>query len=238
MFMYIQHSARLNILTHSCLYIYIINVYMFVHIQVFDAVIYLFLSYLLSEVFPSAYSVSKPIVYFTKSIKKWVSDRILFMGFAPINRYSSSNSSYNPIHSATTTEIRGDYGNDVEDEEVNIQMNPILTNTNINSNINMNTSNTIPTGDNAYNTTYTHNNTNTVYPSEPDSLTDIRNRSPASITINLLRKTYNGQLAVNHVSLDLYEGEVFALLGHNGAGMTVYPYHIYMRTDAYICMYM
>ena len=216
-------------------------VYAYSYIQVFDAVVYLFLAYFLSEVFPSIYSTSKPIVYFTQSIKKWVSGRIfLISGFAPINRYSSSNSSYNPIHSATTTEIRGDYGNDVEDEEVNIQMNPILTNTNINSNINMNTSNTIPTGDNAYNTTYTHNNTNTVYPSEPDSLTDIRNRSPASITINRLRKTYNGQLAVNHVSLDLYEGEVFALLGHNGAGMTVDTKHIYIYILVHIriCMYM
>ena len=201
----------------------------------FDALVYLFLAYFLSEVFPSIYSTSKPIVYFTESIKKWVSDRIFFMGFVPINRYSSASSSmnYNPIHSATNTEIRGDDEDD--EEEVAIEMNPILTTTNINTNINMSTSNTIHTSDNTYNT---HNNTNTVYPSEPDSLTDIRNRSPASITINRLRKTFNGQLAVNHVSLALYEGEVFALLGHNGAGMTVYPYHIYMRTDAYICMYM
>ena len=203
---------------------------MCIYTQVVDAVIYLFLAYFLSEVFPSIYSISKPIVYFTESIKKWVSDRILFMGFVPINRYSSSNfnSSYNPIHSTATTDNRADDG---DDEEVTIQMNPILTHTNMN----INASNTIHTSDNTYNT---HNNTNTVYPSEPDSLTDIRNRSPATITINRLRKTYNGQLAVNHVSLDLCEGEVFALLGHNGAGMTVYPYHIYMRTDAYICMYM
>ena len=173
----------------------------------FDAVVYLFLAYFLSEVFPSIYSTSKPIVYFTESIKKWVSDRILFMGFVPINRYSSSSMNYNRIHSATSTEIRGDDG----DEEVTIQMNPILTTTSINAN-------TVHTSDDTYNNSHT----NTVYPSEPDSLTDRRNRSPASITINRLRKTYNGQLAVNHVSLDLYEGEVFALLGHNGAGMVAF----------------
>ena len=32
----------------------------------------------------------------------------------------------------------------------------------------------------------------------------------------------NGKLAVNDLSIKMYEGQIFALLGHNGAGNTWY----------------
>lgn len=35
-----------------------------------------------------------------------------------------------------------------------------------------------------------------------------------------LTKKYDGVLAVDQLNLDIYEGEIFALLGHNGAGKT------------------
>lgn len=41
-----------------------------------------------------------------------------------------------------------------------------------------------------------------------------------SVVVRNLRKTFNGQVAVNNLSLKMYENEIFALLGHNGAGKT------------------
>ena len=35
-----------------------------------------------------------------------------------------------------------------------------------------------------------------------------------------LSKNFGSHHAVNNVSLKMYEGEIFALLGHNGAGKT------------------
>lgn len=41
------------------------------------------------------------------------------------------------------------------------------------------------------------------------------------LKINELRKVFNnGVVAVDRVNLDIYEGEITALLGHNGAGKT------------------
>lgn len=42
------------------------------------------------------------------------------------------------------------------------------------------------------------------------------------IRIESLRKTFNGGkvVAVENVDLDIYEGNITALLGHNGAGKT------------------
>ncbi len=39
-----------------------------------------------------------------------------------------------------------------------------------------------------------------------------------TVVIRQLRKTYDDKLAVNHLSLSLYEHQIFVLLGHNGAG--------------------
>lgn len=39
-----------------------------------------------------------------------------------------------------------------------------------------------------------------------------------TVIIRKLRKSFGGHVALNDVSLDLFEGEVLALLGHNGAG--------------------
>lgn len=41
-----------------------------------------------------------------------------------------------------------------------------------------------------------------------------------AVVVKNLRKTFNGQVAVNNLSLKMYENEIFALLGHNGAGKT------------------
>lgn len=41
------------------------------------------------------------------------------------------------------------------------------------------------------------------------------------LKIHELRKVFNnGVVAVDRVNLDIYEGEITALLGHNGAGKT------------------
>ena len=37
-----------------------------------------------------------------------------------------------------------------------------------------------------------------------------------------LTKVYDGLTAVDHLSLEVYEGEVFGLLGPNGAGKTTF----------------
>ncbi|KAG1691223.1 ATP-binding cassette sub-family A member 3 [Nymphon striatum] len=42
----------------------------------------------------------------------------------------------------------------------------------------------------------------------------------AGIAIKNLSKIFNGKTAVNGISLDLYKGQITALLGHNGAGKT------------------
>ena len=43
---------------------------------------------------------------------------------------------------------------------------------------------------------------------------------PRVIEVKNLTKKYNGLLAVNNVSFDVKRGEVFGLLGENGAGKT------------------
>lgn len=40
------------------------------------------------------------------------------------------------------------------------------------------------------------------------------------LTINDMRKEFGKFTAVNDVSMKMFEGEIFALLGHNGAGKT------------------
>jgi ATP-binding cassette, subfamily A (ABC1), member 3 len=41
-----------------------------------------------------------------------------------------------------------------------------------------------------------------------------------TVQIRRLRKLFGSQLAVNNITLNMYENQIFALLGHNGAGKT------------------
>ena len=38
------------------------------------------------------------------------------------------------------------------------------------------------------------------------------------VTVTGLKKTFGHQIAVNNLSFKMYENQIFALLGHNGAG--------------------
>ena len=39
-----------------------------------------------------------------------------------------------------------------------------------------------------------------------------------TVEVNKLRKTFGSQTVVNDLSFNMYENQIFALLGHNGAG--------------------
>ena len=39
-----------------------------------------------------------------------------------------------------------------------------------------------------------------------------------TVVVNKLRKTFGPQVSVNDLSFSMYENQIFALLGHNGAG--------------------
>jgi hypothetical protein len=41
---------------------------------------------------------------------------------------------------------------------------------------------------------------------------------PPAVVVNKLRKTFGQQVSVNDLSFNMYENQIFALLGHNGAG--------------------
>lgn len=46
-----------------------------------------------------------------------------------------------------------------------------------------------------------------------------------TVAVNRLRKTFGSQVAVNDLSFKMYENQIFALLGHNGAGKVAHPFH-------------
>jgi ABC-2 type transport system ATP-binding protein len=39
-----------------------------------------------------------------------------------------------------------------------------------------------------------------------------------TVEVSKLRKTFGSQVSVNDLSFKMYENQIFALLGHNGAG--------------------
>jgi ABC-type multidrug transport system ATPase subunit len=42
-----------------------------------------------------------------------------------------------------------------------------------------------------------------------------------TVIVNNLRKTFSGQVAVDDLSFNMYQNQIFALLGHNGAGKVI-----------------
>ncbi|CAG9335868.1 unnamed protein product [Blepharisma stoltei] len=55
---------------------------------------------------------------------------------------------------------------------------------------------------------------------EVDAILEEQKNKGKVMMIRNLTKSYDGALAVDNLSLDIYEGQIFALLGHNGAGKT------------------
>ncbi|CAG9325453.1 unnamed protein product [Blepharisma stoltei] len=53
-----------------------------------------------------------------------------------------------------------------------------------------------------------------------DSLLENQKTSGRAMLVRNLTKKFNGNTAVDELNLDIYEGQIFALLGHNGAGKT------------------
>jgi ATP-binding cassette subfamily A (ABC1) protein 3 len=51
-------------------------------------------------------------------------------------------------------------------------------------------------------------------------LDDTENQKKICIKINELRKKYNATVAVDELTMNIYENEITVLLGHNGAGKT------------------
>ena len=51
-----------------------------------------------------------------------------------------------------------------------------------------------------------------------------------TVKINKLQKTFGNYRAVNGLSFSMYENQIFALLGHNGAGMNQFmPFPVHIR---------
>jgi ATP-binding cassette subfamily A (ABC1) protein 3 len=56
--------------------------------------------------------------------------------------------------------------------------------------------------------------------SDNDMMEAVSGDLKALIEIQDLRRTFGAKVALNRLSLKMYEGQIFALLGHNGAGKT------------------
>jgi hypothetical protein len=81
-----------------------------------------------------------------------------------------------------------------------------------NNNNNNNNNNIINTFHTSHNNISSSISGNTVYASEPINPNLLLNPEP-TVKITALRKTFDMKLVVNHLSLDLYENQIFALLG-------------------------
>lgn len=61
------------------------------------------------------------------------------------------------------------------------------------------------------------------YTSEvPEEIVDEGILGQPSVVVKKLCKTFAGSLAVNNLSFKMYPNQIFALLGHNGAGKVRY----------------
>lgn len=63
----------------------------------------------------------------------------------------------------------------------------------------------------------------------------------AGMSLRNLTKKFGGKTVVNKVNADFYEGQITALLGHNGAAKTTTLYVIFMYHFLYytqLCIYL
>jgi hypothetical protein len=157
----------------------------------------------LSEVFPSKNGVTKPLNFICKNPSLW-----------SLSFFRSSSLQFQEL----PTRVHGDTGHDLDNGDV--EMNPIqITSStesvnNTNSALDLNDETLISNGLPSENSQ--RYIIETVHASEPISDADLR--TEPSVRVSNLRKTFSGCIAVNHLSIDLYENQIFALLGHNGAG--------------------
>jgi ABC-type polysaccharide/polyol phosphate transport system ATPase subunit len=52
----------------------------------------------------------------------------------------------------------------------------------------------------------------------PIEIVDERVLGPPTVVVKNLRKSFGSFVALNDLTFDMYENQIFALLGHNGAG--------------------
>jgi hypothetical protein len=52
----------------------------------------------------------------------------------------------------------------------------------------------------------------------PEEIVNEKLTGAPSVVLDHLKKTFGTQVAVNNLSFKMYENQIFALLGHNGAG--------------------
>lgn len=180
-----------------------------------DIAIYHFLAYYLSEVWPSKYSVSKPLnfIFYTAFFQH----PLFFYTFTQ----PSNPLTFQPVPNLISIDNSNVTSNETMNESIDgVQMNPIHTRFQSYNSITLDCNREVdvspvdeskhheitPSDSFQGSTTYTSE----IFLAEQDI--------EPTIQIRDLRKTYGDKLVVNHVSFDMYEGQIFALLGHNGAG--------------------
>lgn len=174
-------------------------------IKLFDTFVYLALAWYLLEVWPSTIGVSKPADFILRR-SFWFTD--------PSADAGSTSESESYYHQRLSRQRNGAFtllpttADDLaEGIELNPIQNPLITASP--------PVNGVVTDGAVSQQTDLSPEADTAHPSEP---LDTDSVSDPTISVHSLRKTYDKKLVVNHVRLDLHENQIFALLGHNGAG--------------------
>ena len=203
--------------------------------------VYLFLAWYLYEITPSKHGVSKPIhfifsYFFPQSLSQIITPSSFHI-YEPVVRHNfDTNSSISDTSNTSSTQIPPPHNNNssyiynpiqTSDTATGVNSNvPVLTTASaisndptISNSSNSNSSNITISQQEPYETHTTttnnnnnnNNNSNTVYSSEP--LNQNLLSTEAAVKINDLRKTFDKKLVVNRMTLQLYENQIFALLG-------------------------